>query len=111
LFLILLSETSIGVITHILRAYLVDQSMDHLAGTLRRGGIKDLLAFFPPNKRETRFLEEHFKKEGLAQVSDWWAKKQYAVIKDTLVKSLTAMCEREETPEQANSPSLRCPML
>jgi hypothetical protein len=111
LFLILLPETSIGVITLILRAYLVDQSMDHLAGTLRRGGVKDLLAFFPPNKRETRFLEEHFKKEGLAQVSDWWAKKQYAVIKDTLVKSLTAMCEREETPEQANSPSLRCPML
>jgi hypothetical protein len=102
----LVSDISVGVITLIFQAYLTDQSMDHLSGTLKRGGIKDLLAFFPPNKREGKFLEEHFKKEGLAQVAEWWTKKQSAAIKDSLVKELTDLCEREEAPEQASDPSL-----
>ncbi|KAJ6625644.1 hypothetical protein B0H10DRAFT_1782842 [Mycena sp. CBHHK59/15] len=91
---------SVSVVTLIFRAYLVDQSMDHLAGTLKRGGIKDLLAFFPPNKRTSKELEDHFKKEGLSQVAEWWAKKQYAVVKEGIVKDLQELCEREEPPEQ-----------
>jgi hypothetical protein len=74
--------------------------MEHLAGALKKGGIKDLLAFFPPNKREGKELEDYLKKQGLPQVSDWWAKKQYAVVKESLVKELTEFCEREDTPEQ-----------
>jgi hypothetical protein len=77
--------------------------MDHLSATLKRGGIKDLLSFFPPNKRENKIFEDHFKKEGLPQVAEWWSKKQYAVVKDSLVKALTDLCEREETPEQASN--------
>jgi hypothetical protein len=88
------------VITFIFRAYLVDQSMDHLAGTLKRGGVKDLLAFFPPNRREGKTLEEHFRKEGMPQVADWWAKKQYAVVKEGVIKELSEMREREDTTEQ-----------
>lgn len=80
--------------------------MDHLAATLKRGGVKDLLAFFPPNKREGKALEERFRAEGLAQVADWWAKKQYAVVKESLVRELTDLCEREETPEQVGSSRL-----
>ncbi|KAJ6499298.1 hypothetical protein C8R45DRAFT_981893 [Mycena sanguinolenta] len=91
---------SVSVVTLVFRAYLVDQSMDHLAGTLKRGGIRDLLLFFPPNKRTSKELEEHFKKAGLAAVAEWWAKKQYAVVKDTIVKELQELCEREEAPEQ-----------
>ena len=93
---------AVGVITFIFRAYLVDQSMDHLAGTLKRGGVKDLLAFFPPNKREGKILEEHFRKEGMPQVADWWAKKQYAVVKEGVIKELTEMREREDSTEQVN---------
>ena len=74
--------------------------MDHLSASLRKGGIKDLLAFFPGNKRETKYVEEHFKKEGLSQVADWWTKKQYATLKETLVKELSEMIEREESAEQ-----------
>lgn len=88
------------MITLIFRAYLIDQSMDHLSSALKRGGIKDLLAFFPPNKREGKILEEHFRKEGLPQVADWWAKKQYAVVKEGIAKDLQELCERDETPEQ-----------
>lgn len=95
-----LSDVSVSVISLIFRAYLVDQSMDHLSATLKRGGIKDLLAFFPPNKREGKYLEDHFRKEGLSQVAEWWAKKQYAVVKEGIVKELAELCEREETPDQ-----------
>ncbi|KAF8070152.1 hypothetical protein FPV67DRAFT_1004135 [Lyophyllum atratum] len=94
------NDVSVSVITLIFRAYLLDQPMEHLSAALKRGGIKDLLAFFPPNKRETKNLEDHFKKEGLPQVAEWWAKKQYAVVKTELVKDLTEMCEREDAPEQ-----------
>ena len=93
---------AVSVITFIFRAYLVDQSMDHLAGTLKRGGVKDLLAFFPPNKREGKVLEEHFRKEGMPQVADWWAKKQYAIVKEGVIKDLSEMREREDTTEQVN---------
>jgi hypothetical protein len=91
---------AVSVITFIFRAYLIDQSMDHLAGTLKRGGVKDLLAFFPPNKREGKILEEHFRKEGMPQVADWWAKKQYAVVKEGVIKELSEMREREDTTDQ-----------
>jgi hypothetical protein len=73
--------------------------MDHLSATLKRGGIKDILAFFPQNKRVTKILEEHFKKSGLPQVADWWSKKQYAVLKDGLVKDLTDLVQREESAD------------
>lgn len=76
--------------------------MEHLSASLKRGGIKDLPAFFPQNKREGKMLEEHFKKEGLPQVAEWWAKKQYVVVKGELVKDLTELCEREDTPEQVS---------
>ena len=96
-------DVAVSVITFIFRAYLVDQSMDHLAGTLKRGGVKDLLAFFPPNRRDGKILEEHFRKEGMPQVADWWAKKQYAVVKEGVIKELSEMREREDTTEQVKS--------
>ncbi len=95
---------SVSVVTLVFRAYLVDQSMDHLAGTLKRGGIKDLLLFFPPNKRTSKELEDHFEKAGLVPVAEWWAKKQYAVVKEGIVKDLQDLCEREEPLEQVRLP-------
>jgi hypothetical protein len=103
------TDVSISVVTHVFRAYLIDQSMDHLSATLKRGGVKDLLSFFPPNKREGKTLEEHFKQEGIPQVAEWWAKKQYAVVKESIVKDLTEMCEREDSPEQVRfRPVISC---
>jgi hypothetical protein len=76
--------------------------MDHLSGTLKRGGVKDLLAFFPPGKRDAKTLEDHFRKEGLTQVAEWWAKKQYAVVKEGIVKDLQEMSERDEPTDQVS---------
>jgi hypothetical protein len=97
------ADVSVGVVTLVFRAYLVDQTMDHLSATLKRGGIKDLLAFFPPNKRDAKALEDHFRKEGLTQVAEWWAKKQYAVVKEGIVKDLREMGERDEPTEQVSA--------
>lgn len=71
--------------------------MDHLAGTLKRGGIKDMLAFFPPNKRDDKAFDEHFRKAGLPQVADWWTKKQYAALKEGLMKTLREMLEHGDS--------------
>ncbi|OCH86123.1 eukaryotic translation initiation factor 5C [Obba rivulosa] len=91
------NDVSLNVITTLFRAYLIDQSMEHLAAALKRGGIKDLIAFFPPNKRSDKVLEEHFRKAGLPQVADWWVKRQFASLKEGIVKELRERLEREET--------------
>lgn len=93
-------DVSINVLTLIFRAYLVDQSMDHLSGSLKKGGIRDLLAFFPANKQEPKQLEEHFRKADLPQIAEWYAKKQYAMIKDAIVKEVQSLVEHDESPEQ-----------
>lgn len=80
----------------IFRAYLGEQSIDHLAATLRKGGIKDLLAFFPPNKRDDKTLEEHFRGAGMPQVADWWTKRQYAAVKENIISTLKDMLSNEE---------------
>lgn len=94
-------DVAIDVITLVFRAYLGDQSMDHLSATLKRGGIKDLLLFFPPNKREGRILEEYFRTQGLPQVADWWAKKQTTALKERIIKDLKDLTERGESSDQA----------
>ncbi|KAI0051913.1 ARM repeat-containing protein [Auriscalpium vulgare] len=93
------NDISVNVLTVIFRAYLAEQSMDHLAGALKRAGIKDLLVFFPPNKRDTKVLDEYFRKEGLAQVAEWWTKKQNALIKEDVVKTVRDLLEREESAD------------
>lgn len=73
--------------------------MDHLATALKRGGVKDLLLFFPPNKRDTAHLDAHFRAAGLPQVADWVAKRQHVAVKEQVVSELREMAEREETPQ------------
>jgi len=94
------NDVSINVLTLVFRAYLVDQSMDHLSAALKRGGIRDLISFFPGNKQEGKYLEEHFKNANLPQVAEWYAKKQHALAKDAIVKEVQSLVEREESPEQ-----------
>ncbi|TRM69779.1 armadillo-type protein [Schizophyllum amplum] len=94
------NDVSIDVLTLIFRGFLSEQSMDHLSSALRKGGVKDLLLLFPPNRRNPKNLEEHFRKEGLPQVSDWYIKKQGAAFKETLTNDLREMCEHDDSPEQ-----------
>ena len=77
--------------------------MDHLASALKRGGIKDLLAFFPENKRQDKVLDEHFRKAGLPQIAEWWTKRQYASMKEDIIKTLHDELENGTPHEEASS--------
>ena len=70
--------------------------MDHLSTSLRKGGVKDLLAFFPPNKRQDKYVDEHFRKAGLPQVADWWTKKQYAALKENIISAIKESLSNDE---------------
>lgn len=80
--------------------------MDHLASTLRKGGVKDLVAFFPPNKRQDKILDEHFRRENLAQVADWWTKRQNASLKETIISTIKNMLSNEESHADVCSPDI-----
>ncbi|KAF5354722.1 hypothetical protein D9756_005272 [Leucocoprinus leucothites] len=99
------TDVSVNAITMIFRAYLTDQSMDHLSATLKRGGVKDLLAFFPPNKRDNKTLEEHFKEADLPKwlnggprnkLTELFERKEPA---DTIVTAIKVRQEENPIPE------------
>ncbi|KAI0268643.1 eIF4-gamma/eIF5/eIF2-epsilon-domain-containing protein [Gloeopeniophorella convolvens] len=90
------NDIAVNVLTAILRAYLAELSMEHLAGALKKGGIKDLLAFFPPNRRTAPVLDAHFRGAGLPQVADWWTRKQNALIREEIGKSIKEALDRED---------------
>ncbi|EJD03046.1 ARM repeat-containing protein [Fomitiporia mediterranea MF3/22] len=86
---------ALNVLTVIFRTYLVDQTMEHLNSTLRKGGVKNILLFLPANKRDAKTLEDHFKKAGLPQVAEWFIRKQSAAARESVVKTLKELCEDE----------------
>jgi hypothetical protein len=94
-----ISDVALNVVTIIFRTILLDQSMDQLASHLKKGGIKDILLFFPSTKREVKHLETHFKAAGLPQVVDWYVKKQYNAIKEGIMAQIKEMREQEESTE------------
>ncbi|GJE94984.1 eukaryotic translation initiation factor 5C [Phanerochaete sordida] len=91
------NDLAINTITLIFRAYLQEQSMDHLATALRKGGVRDLLAFFPVNRRSDKALDEHFRAAGLPQVAEWWTKRQYAALKEGVISTLKEMLENGDS--------------
>lgn len=93
-----LSDLAVNVLTLILRGYLAETSMDHLAATLKKGGIKDLQSFFPANRRSDTILDAHFRGAGIPQVADWWTRKQNALIKEDIGKAVKDAIEREDQP-------------
>ncbi|KAI6033005.1 hypothetical protein F5J12DRAFT_194174 [Pisolithus orientalis] len=93
------NDTSITVLAIIFRAYLADQSMEHLATSLRRGNIKDLLIFFPPNRRDGKILDNFFRKENIPQVADWYTKRQQALAKEIIVSELKDLCAQDDSAE------------
>lgn len=97
-FFFYLTDISVNVLTVILRSYIAETPMDHVAGALKKGGIKDLLIFFPPNKRSDVLLDAHFRSAGLPQVADWWTRKQNARIKEEITKAIKEALERDDQP-------------
>ncbi|KAF8678174.1 eIF4-gamma/eIF5/eIF2-epsilon [Rhizoctonia solani] len=90
---------ALSIVTSVFRVILAEQTMDHLSSLLKKGGIKDLLLFFPVPKRTADALLTHFKEANLPQISDWYTKKQTSALKTQLIAQLKEMCENEEPPE------------
>jgi hypothetical protein len=87
---------SISILTLIFRAYLTEQPIDHLSASLKRGGVKEMLDFFPVNKRTLTELEAWFKKENLTEISEWYKKKRMARIRESIISGLKDLAEKDE---------------
>jgi len=77
---------SLQFVTVLFRTYLKENSLEHLSANIRKNGLEDkvtrhlflllsipctarqLLEFFPPNKRTTEFFSRHFSAENLDDV-------------------------------------------
>ena len=70
--------------------------MDHLSSALKRGGVKDLIDFFPPNKRNITNLDAYFKEKGLPVVAEWYARRLFAAVKEVVVNGLRDLSDKEE---------------
>lgn len=86
--------------TSFARTYLSKQSAEQLGSTLRRGGLTDIALLFPVQTRDRKHLEEHFKKENLPQINEWYGKIAKAETKDDTVSSIPRMIGEEEGNEQ-----------
>ncbi|KAH8976700.1 hypothetical protein EDB86DRAFT_3182258 [Lactarius hatsudake] len=87
-------DLAVDVLTVILRAYLAETSMDHLADALKKGRIKD---------HTGSVLDAHFR----SQVVDWWTRKQNAVIKEDIAKAIKESLEHEDQHERRRDKSAR----
>lgn len=76
--------------------------MEHLGTALRKGSVRDLLAFFPPNKRTDKALDEHFRAVGLPQVSEWWVKRQYASLKEGVVSTIKELLGNDDSHDEVS---------
>ena len=82
--------------------------MDHLSATLKKGGIKDITAFFPVNKRTPKNVDTHFRAAGLPQVADWFAKRQAVIAKELISRELK---ERLESEDSNDAVGVEAPIL
>jgi len=87
---------SISILTLVFRAYLADQPIDHLSASLKRGGIRELLDFFPANKRTPAELDAWFRKENMLEVAEWYKKKHLARVRENIVSGLKELAEKEK---------------
>lgn len=74
-------------------------NVEVLGSTLRRSGLKDIALVFPIQTRDRKHLEDHFKKEGLSQINEWYAKIAKGETKDQTVLAIEQMLNDEESNE------------
>lgn len=92
-------NVALNFLTDFIKIYLSKQSMDSLASTIRRSGLKDILGVFPQPVRDSKHLEAHFKKENLPGINEWYGKVMLSEIKEETIGSIHRMISEEETNE------------
>lgn len=96
-------DLALNFITMVFRTYLKDQSMEHLASTLRKGGIRDWLLFFPQTKRsQPDVIPNYFRSSevNLPQVAEYYSRRQTKELREQTASDLAEMVEKEETTPQ-----------
>ena len=91
---------AIAFLTAFMRTYLSKQNVDHLGGTLRRSGLKDILLVFPIQIRDRKHLEAHFKQENLPAISEWYSKIALSEVKEQTIADVARLLNEDETNEQ-----------
>lgn len=97
---------ALAFLTAFCRTYLTKQNVEHLGGTLRRSGLKDILLVFPNQTRDRKHLEDHFKRESLPAINEWYAKIALSEIMQQTISNVARMLNDEEANEQV-SPTRR----
>ncbi|KAK6908091.1 hypothetical protein I203_102092 [Kwoniella mangroviensis CBS 8507] len=86
--------------TSFAKFYLSKSSIDQFSSAVRRSGLKDILNLFPLQTRDKTHLHQHFKKEGLQPIVDWYNKLALGEVKEETVQSVERMINDEESNEQ-----------
>ncbi|WFD00744.1 hypothetical protein MYAM1_003496 [Malassezia yamatoensis] len=93
-------DLALNFITKVFRTYLQDQSMEHLASTLRKGGIRDWLLFFPQTKRsQPDVIPNYFRSSevDLQQVAEYYARRQTKELREQTTLDLANLVENQES--------------
>lgn len=92
--------TSLHFVTTYARAYLQLEALEHFALALRKGGVADILEFFPANRRTIGDLTTHFKKAGLPNVADFYQQKRSASVANETLSHLKDMINGDDSQEE-----------
>ncbi|RHZ75028.1 hypothetical protein Glove_218g4 [Diversispora epigaea] len=92
---------SLQFVTAVFKAYLSEQSIDHLGSSLKRAGIDNkLMEFFPPNKRDEEFFARYFEAEDMKPLVEYHNQKQKNSMKEQTVIRAKDMLQSEATPAE-----------
>lgn len=96
-------------LTKFLRAYLATESIDHLSLSLRKGGVANLIQFFPSSRQTQVELANHFKAEALPSVLEFYMKQKNGQAKEETLYRLKELVADEADNREVSTPlSLSC---
>nr|ODN99837.1 hypothetical protein L204_02277 [Cryptococcus depauperatus CBS 7855] len=91
---------ALNFLTSFIRIYTLRQPIDQFGSLLRRSGLKDILEVFPLQVRDKKHLDEHFKKENLQTVVDWYAKLALGEVKEEIIQEVKRLINDDEPVDQ-----------
>lgn len=85
-------DVALGFIEVFFRTWLADQTVETLGSTLRKGGIKEPLLFFPQTRRsQPGLVSTHFRSVGLAAVADYFQRRAIRETRDSVMGRIKQM--------------------
>ncbi|CAG8485502.1 16519_t:CDS:2 [Acaulospora colombiana] len=89
---------SLQFVTAVFKAYLSEQSIDHLGNSLKKAGMDNkLMEFFPPNKRDEEYFARYFEAEDMKQLVEYHNQKQRNSMKEQTIDRAKKMLQADNT--------------